>query len=57
MSQTVVFSVGAIIFAIVVYGTVIAGGLALGRQERLGRPTPEVGAPGGGDTGTPERAA
>jgi hypothetical protein len=56
MSQTVVFSVGAIIFAIVVYGTVIAGGLALGRQG-LGRPLPDVGTSGGAGAGTPERSA
>jgi hypothetical protein len=40
MSPTVVFSVGAVIFAIVVYGVVIAGGMALGRQERRDSPMP-----------------
>jgi hypothetical protein len=40
MSPTVVFSVGAVIFAIVVYGVVIAGGMALGREERRGSPAP-----------------
>jgi hypothetical protein len=34
MSQTVLFCVGAVIFAIVIYGSVMAGGLALARQER-----------------------
>jgi hypothetical protein len=33
MSETVVFIIGAIIFAITVYGTVMAGGLVLTRQE------------------------
>jgi hypothetical protein len=36
MSSTVVFIVGAIIFAITVYGAVIAGGLALTRKELEG---------------------
>jgi hypothetical protein len=34
VSQTVIFIVGAIIFAIVVYGSVMAGGLAFARVER-----------------------
>jgi hypothetical protein len=41
MSPTLVFSVGAVIFAIVVYGVVIAGGMALGREERRGSPGPD----------------
>ena len=32
MSQTVLFCIGTVIFAIVVYGSVMAGGLALARQ-------------------------
>ena len=34
MSETVLFSIGAVIFAIVIYGSIMAGGLALARQER-----------------------
>ena len=33
MSTTAIFIVGAVIFAITVYGAVIAGGLALARQQ------------------------
>jgi hypothetical protein len=33
MSETVVFTVGAIVFAITVYGTVLAGGMAMTRIE------------------------
>lgn len=33
MSEFAVFVVGAIIFAITVYGTVVAGGLSLTRRE------------------------
>jgi hypothetical protein len=32
MSETVLFCIGAVIFAIVVYGSVMAGGFALARQ-------------------------
>ena len=31
MSETVIFIVGVVVFAITVYGTVMAGGAALGR--------------------------
>jgi hypothetical protein len=33
VSSLVVFIVGAIVFAITVYGTVMAGGIALGRVQ------------------------
>jgi hypothetical protein len=33
MSETVIFAIGAVIFAITVYGSVMAGGLALTRLE------------------------
>lgn len=33
MSETVIFIVGAIIFAVTVYGAVMAGGLALSQIE------------------------
>lgn len=36
MSQTVIFIVGAIVFAITVYGAIMAGGLALTRRELEG---------------------
>jgi hypothetical protein len=36
MSQTVVFIVGAVVFAITVYGAIMAGGLALTRRELEG---------------------
>lgn len=39
MSQTVLFCIGAVIFAIVVYGSVMAGGLALARQEQAEEPS------------------
>ena len=36
MSETVIFIVGAIVFAVTVYGAVMAGGLALTRRELEG---------------------
>jgi hypothetical protein len=33
MNETVIFIVGAVIFAITIYGAVIAGGIALTRRE------------------------
>lgn len=33
MSETVIFIVGVIVFAITIYGTVMAGGIALTRIE------------------------
>ena len=33
MSEAVIFAIGAVIFAITVYGSVMAGGLALTRVE------------------------
>ena len=35
MSETAIFVVGVIVFAITVYGAVIAGGLALTRNTRM----------------------
>lgn len=43
MSEIIIFVIGAVIFAITVYGSVMAGGLALtrleGQGERCDRPT------------------
>jgi len=33
MSETVIFVIGVIVFAITVYGTVMAGGLAMSKAE------------------------
>ncbi len=33
MSETIIFTVGLIVFAITVYGTVLAGGIAMTRIE------------------------
>ena len=38
MSPTLIFAIGAIVFAITVYGTVMAGGLALTRHQVRNNP-------------------
>jgi hypothetical protein len=38
VNETVIFIIGAVIFAITIYGAVIAGGLALTRRELQGDP-------------------
>ncbi len=38
MSETVLFVVGAVIFAITVYGAVVAGGLALTKSSIIENP-------------------
>jgi hypothetical protein len=43
MSETTIFIVGVIVFAITVYGTVMAGGLALTRAEIEQNPHREKG--------------
>ncbi len=43
MSQTAIFIVGMIVFAITVYGAVMAGGIALTRAEIAQNPEREDG--------------
>jgi hypothetical protein len=43
MSETAIFIVGAIVFAVTVYGTVMAGGIALTRAEIEQNPERENG--------------
>jgi hypothetical protein len=50
MSEVVIFIIGSIIFAITIYGTVMAGGLALTRRELEERPAPLPVASGGPPT-------
>ncbi len=38
MSETVLFAIGAIVFAITVYGAVVAGGLMLTRNSIMENP-------------------
>lgn len=40
MSEMVIFIIGSVIFAITIYGAVMAGGLALTRRELEERPNP-----------------
>jgi hypothetical protein len=46
MSQNAIFVVGIIIFAITVYGTVMAGGIALTKVAMDDEALPAVPAPG-----------
>jgi hypothetical protein len=44
MSETGLFIIGAIVFAITVYGSVMAAGIALSRRVDEAAPTPQAGA-------------
>lgn len=43
MSQTAIFVIGALVWALTVYGVVMAGGYLLGEQARSGEPEADDG--------------
>lgn len=45
MSETVIFSIGTVVFAITVYGTVMAGGHWMGRLAAQENPTVDLANP------------
>jgi hypothetical protein len=51
MSETAIFVIGSIVWAITVAGTVLAGGYLLG-QPRRSKPKPKPGPSGGNDETT-----
>ena len=54
MNETVIFIVGIVIFAITIYGTVMAGGIAL-TQVAAKEDAKEHGGGAGPDSDTPPR--